>query len=148
MYRANFISQRATRLIYIYSLFFFCRFFFRFEKKIAKLHGREVSLTFSIMAPFKLRFSKMSKSRSNGSKGSRSSSVECEEPGQQQQQQQQQPNNSNIQALVGCNSRPETPSTETNNVVAIGNESGGFPDSPPPSYEHVLEEVTFTNIIK
>lgn len=89
------------------------------------------------MAPFKLRFSKMSKSRSSGSKESRSNSVECEEPAQPQQ-----PNSSNIHALVGSNSRPETPGTEGNNVLAVCNECTGFPDSPPPSYQHVLEEVS------
>ncbi|XP_034941685.1 uncharacterized protein [Chelonus insularis] len=74
------------------------------------------------MAPFKLRFSKMSKSRS---KESRSSSHECDDPPMQQ---------------TSTNSRPETPGTEFN-IIATGNESeANFTNSPPPSYEHVLQE--------
>lgn len=69
------------------------------------------------VAPFKLKFSRMSKSNSS----TRSNSVET--PGE-------------------CESELSSPQ---NNVPAIletaeGPESG-VPSSPPPSYEHVLEEV-------
>ncbi|XP_012274422.1 uncharacterized protein LOC105696490 [Orussus abietinus] len=79
------------------------------------------------LAPFKLRFAKRTKSRGEG-EASRSNSVECEETNQQQVEP--------VQSLVNSNSRPGTPATE-GNLVTTGN---AIPNSPPPSYEHVLEE--------
>lgn len=72
------------------------------------------------MAPFKLKFSKMSKSNSS----TRSNSVET--PSENE----------------GDLSSPQKPE---NNVPAILETSEGLdniPSSPPPSYEHVLEEVS------
>ncbi|KAG8034905.1 hypothetical protein G9C98_007981 [Cotesia typhae] len=75
------------------------------------------------MAPFKLRFSKMGKSRS---KGSRSDSSEYEDVG------------SSLD--FGGASNPGTPGTEFN-VMSLPNEpQTPLTNSPPPSYEHVLQE--------
>ncbi|KAF7404504.1 uncharacterized protein V1477_006498 [Vespula maculifrons] len=68
----------------------------------------------------------MSKSRSGGSKGSRSNSTESEDPCQQH----------------SINS-PHLPTSDTlgtnGNSLVVRNEST-VPSSPPPSYQHVLEE--------
>ncbi|CAD6201962.1 GSCOCG00002875001-RA-CDS [Cotesia congregata] len=75
------------------------------------------------MAPFKFRFSKMGKSRS---KGSRSDSSEYEDVG------------SSLD--FGGASNPGTPGTEFN-VMSLPNEpQTPLTNSPPPSYEHVLQE--------
>ncbi|EZA58464.1 hypothetical protein X777_00525 [Ooceraea biroi] len=80
------------------------------------------------LAPFKLRFSKMLKSRSSGD--SRSNSVESEE--QQRQINQSLPS--------GTDEFADVPETETdNNCLSVKSEQT-IPSSPPPSYEHVLEE--------
>jgi len=81
------------------------------------------------LAPFKLRFSKMLKSRSSGD--SRSNSVESEE--QQRQVNQSLPS--------GTDEFAEADETEIdNNCLSVRSEQP-IPSSPPPSYEHVLEEV-------
>lgn len=81
------------------------------------------------LAPFKLRFSKMSKSRSGGSKGSRSNSTESEDSSQQR--------------LINSPilSTSDTLGSSGNSFV-FRNEST-VPSSPPPSYQHVLEEVLY-----
>ncbi|XP_015513591.1 uncharacterized protein [Neodiprion pinetum] len=74
----------------------------------------------------------MSKSSSGGNDGSRSSSVECDDANNQQP--------INIQALVNSNGRiDETPGSADENALCSRNEPL-VPNSPPPSYEHVLEE--------
>ena len=75
------------------------------------------------LAPFKLRFSKMSKSRSGGSSGS---SVESEDP--------HLPPNMSTES----DGYSEMQSTGATSLVS----QNSIPYSPPPSYEHVLEEVT------
>ncbi|XP_012262176.2 uncharacterized protein LOC105689607 [Athalia rosae] len=72
----------------------------------------------------------MSKSSSGGNEGSRSSSVEYEEPNQQP---------INVQALMSPNTRLDTPAGPDENVLSVRSEPL-VPSSPPPSYEHVLEE--------
>jgi hypothetical protein len=85
------------------------------------------------LAPFKLRFSKMLKSRSSGD--SRSNSVESEE--QQRQVNQSLPS--------GTDEFAEADETEIdNNCLSVRSEQP-IPSSPPPSYEHVLEEVNVTD---
>lgn len=79
----------------------------------------------------------MSKSSSGGNDGSRSSSVEYEEPNQQPM---------NIQALMNTTSGLETSGTTEENALSVKNEPL-VPNSPPPSYEHVLEEVMRRHII-
>lgn len=79
------------------------------------------------LAPFKIRFSKMLKSRGSGD--SRSNSVEFEE-------QQRQINQS-----LDANEFTDTFEAEKDkNCLSIRKEQM-IPNSPPPSYEHVLEEV-------
>lgn len=78
------------------------------------------------LAPFKIRFSKMLKSRGSGD--SRSNSVEFEE-------QQRQINQS-----LDANEFTDTFEAEKDkNCLSIRKEQM-IPNSPPPSYEHVLEE--------
>lgn len=82
------------------------------------------------LAPFK-RFTKMLKSRSSGD--SRSNSVESEE-------QQRQINQPSLPSVMDeyANAAEMEPDK---NCLAIRNEQT-IPSSPPPSYEHVLEEVS------
>lgn len=117
-----FLGAISTVFLFYFSFIFFtffCFFSFLFLSFIWNI------FIVTVMAPFKLRFSKLSKSRS---KGSRSSSTECDEP---------------LQQIQHCSiSRPETPAIECNTISSI-NEIGIFPSSPPPSYEHVLQEVMY-----
>lgn len=93
-----------------------------------KSHREEKKKRFVKLAPFKLRFSKMLKSRSSGD--SRSNSMESEE-------QQRQVNRS---LPSGADEFADVPETETdNNCLSVRSEQA-IPSSPPPSYEHVLEE--------
>ncbi|XP_012223644.1 uncharacterized protein [Linepithema humile] len=80
------------------------------------------------LAPFKLRFSKMLKSRSSGD--SRSNSMESEE--QQRQINQSLPSGTDVFT-------DELEAETDKNCLSIKNEQT-IPSSPPPSYEHVLEE--------
>ncbi|XP_057328020.1 uncharacterized protein LOC130669265 [Microplitis mediator] len=75
------------------------------------------------MAPFKLRFAKMGKSRS---KGSRSDSSEYEDVA------------SSLD--FGGMSTPGTPGTEFNVIALPKDSQTTMTNSPPPSYEHVLQE--------
>lgn len=82
----------------------------------------------------------MSKSRSSGSKDSRSNSVENEDSKQYNDHTQLQ--------LTTANQRLETPGSEINGLSIRGNHlTGMIPSSPPPSYEHVLEEVWSTRTL-
>ncbi|XP_070153851.1 uncharacterized protein [Polyergus mexicanus] len=88
------------------------------------------------LAPFKIRFSKMLKSRN--SDNSRSNSVEFEE--QQQQINQSLPS--------GTNGFIDAPEAETDkNCLSIRKEQM-IPNSPPPSYEHVLEETRMESSLR
>ncbi|XP_039313632.1 uncharacterized protein LOC105201708 isoform X1 [Solenopsis invicta] len=102
----------------------------RVGRRRAARPGRGATRTkkFVKLAPFKLRFSKMLKSRSSGD--SRSNSVESEE--QQRQINQSLPS--------GTDEFADVPEAETDkNCLSVRNEQP-IPSSPPPSYEHVLEE--------
>lgn len=81
------------------------------------------------LAPFKLRFSKMLKSRSTGD--NRSNSVETEEQ-QRQVDRSSLPSDEYADAVETKMDR---------NCLSVRNEQT-IPSSPPPSYEHVLEEVS------
>lgn len=81
------------------------------------------------LAPFKLRFSKMSKSRSGGSKGSRSNSTESEDSSQQR--------------LINSPILSTSDTLGSNGNSFVFKNESTVPSSPPPSYQHVLEEVLY-----
>lgn len=84
------------------------------------------------LAPFKIRFSKMLKSRSSGD--SRSNSVESEEQQQRQPVSNQSPSDTPLDEYADATDADK-------NCLPIRNEPT-IPNSPPPSYEYVLEEVS------
>ncbi|XP_008217390.1 uncharacterized protein LOC100114329 isoform X2 [Nasonia vitripennis] len=94
------------------------------------------------LAPFKLRFSKLGKSRSgdSGGSGSRSNSVEVEESAPVQPAELNQLALGSSESVVSGECAHQL-TADASSVVSVNTDTSTMPaSSPPPSYERVLEE--------